>query len=204
VINLPVLGKFVYMAKKIQSFAQRLERLIIYSLIIMMAVVLIFATIELAYNIITTLIQPPFLLLDFEELLDLFGIFMLVLIGIELLDTIKIYFKRNVVHVEVVVLVAIIAVSRKIIVLEPTEYDPVSLIGIAFIILALAFSYFLLKRLGCEMISSSNRPKYSRKKITDEIKEIRKILSPGRVVADEPDTTDKIKDAGYDEEQDTE
>ncbi len=192
------------MVKKIQSFAQRLERLIIYSLIVMMAVVLIFATIELAYHIIKTLIQPPFLLLDFEELLDLFGIFMLVLIGIELLDTIKIYFKRNVVHVEVVVLVAIIAVSRKIIVLEPTEYDPVSLIGIAFIIIALAFSYFLLKRLGCEMINLSDRPKSSRKKITDEIREIRKILSTGRVVDDEPDTTDKTGDAGYDEKQGTE
>lgn len=50
-------------------------------------------------------------MIGLDELMDLFGVFLLVLIGIELLDTIKVYLKENVVNVEVVVLVAIIAVS---------------------------------------------------------------------------------------------
>jgi hypothetical protein len=62
------------MVKKIQTFAYRAERIIIHALIFMMAVVLVLATIELAYNIIMTMINPPHFLLEFEEVLDLFGI----------------------------------------------------------------------------------------------------------------------------------
>jgi uncharacterized membrane protein (DUF373 family) len=115
---------FQIMAKKVQTFSQKAERFIIYALVVMMATVLVLATIELAYHIIMSVITPPILLLNFDDILDLFGIFLLVLIGIELLDTIKIYFKRNIVHVEVVVLVAIIAISRKVIVLEVGDYPP--------------------------------------------------------------------------------
>lgn len=149
-----------------------------------MAVVLVLATIGLAYNIILAMIKPPVLLLEFEEVLDLFGIFLLVLIGIELLDTIKVYFKRNVVHVEVVVLVAIIAISRKVIVLVPKDYEPGTLIGIGLIILALAISYFLIKRLGCELVSIKDLPKSSQEVITEELKESKKILAGDDVKID--------------------
>lgn len=48
------------MGKSIQSFAQRAERIIIHALIFMMAIVLLLATIELAYNIVLSVITPPF------------------------------------------------------------------------------------------------------------------------------------------------
>ena len=148
-----------------------------HALIFMMAVVLVLATIELAYSIIKAVINPPYFLLEFEEVLDLFGVFLLVLIGIELLDTIKVYFKRNVVHVEVVVLVAIIAIARKVIVLEPKDYEPGTLIGIGLIILALSISYFLIKKLGCEMVSIKKLPKSSQEVIKDELKDTKKLLA---------------------------
>jgi uncharacterized membrane protein (DUF373 family) len=166
------------MARKVHSLAQKAEKIVIYSLVIMMAGLLVLATIELAYRIILAVINPPYFLLDFEEVLVLFGAFLLVLIGIELLDTIKIYFKRNVVHVEVVVLVAIIAIARKVIILEPGEYDGSTLIGIAAIILSLALSYYMIKKLGTEMISFRDLPKSSRKVIADDIKEMKEELIP--------------------------
>ena len=51
------------------------------------------------------------------------GAFLLVLIGVELLDTIKAYFRENAIHVEIVVLLAIIAVARKVILLDPYRDD---------------------------------------------------------------------------------
>jgi uncharacterized membrane protein (DUF373 family) len=165
------------MAKKVQTFSQKAERFIIYALVVMMATVLVLATIELAYHIIMAVITPPILLLNFDDILDLFGIFLLVLIGIELLDTIKIYFKRNIVHVEVVVLVAIIAISRKVIVLEVGDYPPGTLIGIALIIFALAICYFLIKRLGSEIINVKELPKSSQKVIREEIKDSKEFLT---------------------------
>lgn len=165
--------KLSIMAKKIQTFSHRTERIIIYTLVVMMSFVLVLTTIELAYHIVISVITPPILLLDFGQTLDLFGVFLLVLIGIELLDTIKVYFKRNVVHVEVVVLVAIIAIARKVIVLEPEKYEPGTLLGIAAILLSLSVSYFLIKKLGSEIIKIKKLPEDSRKVIKEKIKETR-------------------------------
>ena len=109
-----------------------------------MAGVLILATIELCYFLVKSIIKSDYLLIDLDDLMDLFGIFLLVLIGIELLDTIKVYLRRNVIHVEVVVLVAIIAMARKVVVLKVEELSGDVVIGIGILILAIAISYFLV------------------------------------------------------------
>jgi uncharacterized membrane protein (DUF373 family) len=125
-----------------------IQKVIIYSLIVMMTALLILATIELGYYIFKYLIESNYAVIDLSRLMELFGLFMLVLIGIELLDTIKVYLKENVMHVEVVVLVAIIAVARKIVVLKIEDIDGLKIIGVAFIIVALAFAYYLIKKSG--------------------------------------------------------
>ena len=48
----------------------------------------------------------PALFLDIDELLTYFGLFFMILIGLELLETIKMYLKEDQIHVEVVMLVA--------------------------------------------------------------------------------------------------
>ena len=125
-----------------------IQRYIIYALIIMMFGLLILTTIELGYYLVKSIIESDHLLVNLDQMMDLFGIFMLVLIGIELLDTIKVYLKENVVHVEVVVLVAIIAIARKVVVLKIEDIDGFAIIGIAFVIVALAVAYFLIKKAG--------------------------------------------------------
>ena len=77
----------------------------------------------------------------------------LVLIGIELLDTIKVYFKKNVIHVEVVILVALIAIARKVIVLDFQDYSGLEILGISAIIICLSAAYFLIKRAGHNLVS---------------------------------------------------
>lgn len=64
-------------------------KLIVFALVGMMALVVALATIELGWIIVKDIITPPIFLLDSNELLDIFGLFLLVLVGIELLDTIK-------------------------------------------------------------------------------------------------------------------
>jgi uncharacterized membrane protein (DUF373 family) len=91
--------------------------------------------------------------MDLDQLMDLFGVFMLVLIGIELLDTIKVYLKENIVHVEVIVLVAIIAVARKVVVLKIEEIEGLTIMGIGVIIVALAVAYYFIKKAGLMMCS---------------------------------------------------
>ncbi len=129
------------------NLLKKYEKFMIQALMVMMAIVLGLATIDLGWLIIKDIIEPPLFLLSVEQLLDIFGLFMLVIIGIELLETImKTYITHNQPHYEVVLSVAIIAIARKVIILDIKEVDSLILIGIASIIIALTGGYFLMKR----------------------------------------------------------
>ena len=115
-------------------------------LLVMMAGVVLLATVELAWILGKNVLSPPLFLLGFDELLELFGQFLLVLIGIELLLTMKIYIQHRVIHLEAMLIVALIAIARKIIVLEPKELPEGTLLGIAVLVFALTLGYYLVRR----------------------------------------------------------
>lgn len=122
------------------------EKVIVFSLIMMMMIVVFLSTLELAYILINDIVSSPVFLLGIDELLDIFGFFLLILIGVELLETIRAYLQEHVVHVEVVIEVALIAIARKVIILDLKEITSETLIGIAAIVVALALAYFLQLR----------------------------------------------------------
>ena len=126
------------------KYLEKLERVIVLSLLIMMVAVVFLATVDLGWLIIKDVITPPLILLDINELLDVFGMFLLVLIGVELLETVKMYLTKKMVHVEVVFTVAMIAIARKVIILDIKEVSSLTLIGIGAIIVALSAGYYLL------------------------------------------------------------
>jgi uncharacterized membrane protein (DUF373 family) len=129
------------------NIMKKYEKFMIQALMVMMAIVLGLATLDLGWLIIKDITHPPYFLLDVNQLLEIFGLFMLVVIGIELLETImKTYITQGQPHYEVVLSVAIIAIARKVIILDLKEVDSLSLIGIASIIIALTVGYFLMKR----------------------------------------------------------
>ena len=94
----------------------------------------------------TSSTRLPIFILNIKEILEIFGLFLLVLIGIELFETMEIYIKENVVHIEVVLTVALIAVARKVIILDVKKVDSATLLGIAAIILALSVGYYLIMK----------------------------------------------------------
>ena len=129
------------------TILKKFEKFMIQALMVMMALVLGLSTLDLGWLIIKDIIGPPLLLLSVNQLLEIFGLFMLVVIGIELLETImKTYITQGQPHYEVVISVAIIAISRKVIILDLKEVDGLSLIGIASIVVALTVGYFLMKK----------------------------------------------------------
>ena len=129
------------MLKVIEMF----ERVINVVLLVMLAIVVLLATIDLGWIIVKDILTPPVLLLEVDELLELFGAFLLVMIGLELLDTVKTFITKKTIHVEVVLLVGIIAIARKVVILEPKAMDALTLVGIAAIIFALTAGYYFVK-----------------------------------------------------------
>lgn len=128
------------------EFLKKFERAVVVSLISMMILVVFLATIELGWIIIKDIVTPPLFLLEINELLEIFGFFLLVLIGVELLETIRAYLIESVVHVEIVLEVALIAIARKVIILDLEKYDSLTVLGIAGLILAVAAAFYAVKR----------------------------------------------------------
>lgn len=135
------------MLERINKF----EQIVYYVLLILLAFVILLSVIELVYLIFIGLISDFSFRLDNQEILTIFGFFLLILIGIELLDTIKAYIAKHEIHVEVIVLLAIIAVARKIILLDPfveTALSDLTLIGLGIIAICLSAGYYLIKKAG--------------------------------------------------------
>ena len=132
--------------KKSFSMLKKFEKMIVVSLIVMMVFVVLISTIELAVLIIKDIIEPPRYWLGIDQLFEIFGFFLMLLIGVELLETIKAYLSESVVHSEIVLEVALIAISRKVITLDVKAYEPLTLIGIAALIVSIALAYFFIRK----------------------------------------------------------
>jgi uncharacterized membrane protein (DUF373 family) len=132
----------------VEKLVKKFERYIIIGLLVMMILVVFIGSVELAVMLVERMLSPfpKWILLNISEMLEIFGFFMMILIGIELIETIKIYLVDESIHVEVICLVAIVAVTRKVIILDVDKLPPVTLLGIAAIILALTVGYFFLKK----------------------------------------------------------
>lgn len=81
-------------------------------------------------------------------LIEVFGLFLNILIAMELLENISGYLKRNVIQVELVIVTSIIAVARKIIIFDFNKYSEMQLGALVVATLGLSASYWLLKQVG--------------------------------------------------------
>jgi len=81
-----------------------------------------------------------------EAALSVFSAALLILLGLELVETIKVYFDKHRVRVETILIVALIAMGRHVLVIDLHHIDPGILYGIASLILALAGGFYLVRR----------------------------------------------------------
>jgi uncharacterized membrane protein (DUF373 family) len=108
----------------------------------MLVVVVVLSTLHLGVLIAQEVWAQPRFLIRVQGLLEIFGYFLLVLIGVELLETLKAYLKKDTIHVRVVLEVALIAMARKVIIEEPNTVPSLTLFGIAALILALGIAFY--------------------------------------------------------------
>jgi uncharacterized membrane protein (DUF373 family) len=126
----------------LEAFLKKIQKATVLALAGMLAVVLILSTVHLGVLIVQEIWSPPRFLIRVQGLLEVFGYFLLVLIGVELLETLKAYLKKDVIHVRVVLEVALIAMARKVIIEEPNTVPGLTLFGIAALIFALGIAFY--------------------------------------------------------------
>ena len=88
-----------------------------------------------------------------KTLIELFGLFLNILIALELLENITAYLKKHVVHVELVLVTSLIAVARKIIIFDSTKKGSDDLIALGIAILCLSIGYVLVR-----LMRNKNKP----------------------------------------------
>ncbi len=132
----------------LDRLANQIEQGVITTLLLLMLLVVVLASVELVVIIVQEMMKPPlYVLLNIQELFPIFGFFLMILIGIELVETIRIYHQQHTLRAEFVLVVALIAISRKVIVYD-FKADPIGGLGIAAMVIALSVGYFLMKRAG--------------------------------------------------------
>ena len=95
-----------------ETLMTKVQMFIVWALSGMLIVVVMLSTVHLGSLIAEEVWKPPRFLIPVQGLLEIFGYFLLVLIGVELLETLKAYVKKDVIHIRVVLEVALIAMAR--------------------------------------------------------------------------------------------
>lgn len=113
-------------------------------LAILMTLVILWGVADVILVMYQKLKSPPFMLLAIGDILVLFGAFMAVLIAIEILINIVIYLREDVLHVKIVMATALMAIARKVIVLDFNKISATYVLAIAAVVLAMSVGYWLV------------------------------------------------------------
>lgn len=110
-----------------------------------MAGVVFFAIIDLGIVLVQELLTPPVGRFS-TALLRIFGLFLNILIALEITQNITSYLSNHIIQVELVVITSLIAVARKIIILDLEKVSSSELLALAATIFSLSICYWLVRR----------------------------------------------------------
>ena len=113
-------------------------------LAILMTGVILMGVVDVVWVLYQRLTDDTPGLLEISDILATFGAFMAVLIAIEIFVNITSYLRDDIIHVRLVVATALMAVARKVIVLDFGYLSWEYVLGIAAVLVATAFAYWIV------------------------------------------------------------
>lgn len=124
----------------------RVIRAAVKILAILMVLVIVWGIGDVVYVLYQRLTEPPFLLLQINDILATFGAFLAVLIAIEIFINISMYLSTDVIPVRLVIATALMAIARKVIIFDFEKITPPFIYGTAAVVLALGITYWLITK----------------------------------------------------------
>lgn len=132
-----------------QSLIKKFEVGVFYILSAIIVLYIAVEIIELSYQFGKALISgedvTTRLLITREQTALVLPVFFNILIAVGLIDTFNIYIKEHNIKVQKILLIGLIAIGRKLLVLDLGNADGLSNMGLASIIFALSLGYYLVK-----------------------------------------------------------
>ncbi|MBD2386238.1 phosphate-starvation-inducible PsiE family protein [Cylindrospermum sp. FACHB-282] len=125
-------------------FIENIEVIVSKILSVLMVLVILAAIGDLGVFLIKELFSAPYGKFN-STLFKIFGLFLNILIALEILENITAYLQKHVFQVELVIVTSLIAVARKIIILDLEKVSGIDIIGLGIAILALSISYLIIR-----------------------------------------------------------
>ncbi|WP_372768458.1 phosphate-starvation-inducible PsiE family protein [Pseudoalteromonas sp.] len=125
-------------------FCHTVIRFCVKMLALLMTLLIIWGVLDVVYVMYTKLKSPPYFLLSISDILAVFSAFLAVLIAIEIFINIVMYLRDDVIHVNLVIATALMAIARKVIVLDFSKLAPEYIWSTAGLVLALGLTYWLV------------------------------------------------------------
>jgi uncharacterized membrane protein (DUF373 family) len=124
------------------------ERLVVGALLVLLMVTILVGTVIVGWSLIQDLLGFGELVANPKALFDVFGLFVAVLVGVELLRILRHLVQSHEVDTVLVAETALIALCNKVITLNLSAASWTTLLAIAALILAVAASIYALKGAG--------------------------------------------------------
>ncbi len=137
-------------------------------LAILMTLVILWGVGDVGYVLYEKLMDDPFLMLTISDILATFGAFMAVLIAIEIFINITIYLREDVIHVKIVMATALMAIARKVIILDFSEISADYVWAMSAVVLAMSIGYWLVHRYSENELTGNNVKPVRKKKMGSE------------------------------------
>ncbi len=115
-------------------------------LAILMTGVIVIGVVDVAWTLHERAMAPPKFLLTISDMLAMFGAFMAVLIAIEIFVNIVLYLRDDVIHVKIVMATALMAIARKVIILDFDALEPEYIWATAGVVFAMSAGYWIVFR----------------------------------------------------------
>jgi uncharacterized membrane protein (DUF373 family) len=136
--------KGVTLFKKLMN--ANFERIANFLLMLLMGIVAALSIADLTLTIYLEILSTPFFLVKVERLQYLLGLFFWIIIALEVFSTIRAYIRHHHFYVERIMLAGVVAITRKIIVLDLHEVNGLTIIGIATVLVVLCAGYYFIRR----------------------------------------------------------
>lgn len=116
-------------------------------LAVLMTLVIMWSVADVAWVLYQrAIVSPTIGLLNVDDILVSFGAFMATLIAIEIFLNIVLYLRDDVLHVKLVLATALMAIARKVIVMDYKTLEPTYIWATAAVIFALSIGYWLVAK----------------------------------------------------------
>jgi uncharacterized membrane protein (DUF373 family) len=126
---------------------QWIIRLSVRALAVLMTLLILLGVIDVGWMLFEkSMAASPRFVLSISDILATFGAFMAVLIAIEIFVNIVMYLREDVIHVKIVVATALMAIARKVIIMDFEKTSAEFVWATATVILATAIAYWLLSK----------------------------------------------------------